>query len=156
MPIHHLSCPQEKKRVIRVSNKNKSREGDREEKENERRVSGFHRNRLDSDQLDLELRVSDTDSEKEGTCVNPDIFFIGVGGLVQGLFLGTSLCEFWLPRVITLKLKMHTEPTFWITFSCTVTTTQCRNNDTQTMTGNVKWKWNPVLAFHSVSLNGSQ
>lgn len=88
-----------------MSNKNKSREGDREEKENERRVSGFHRNRLDSDQLDLELRVSDTDSEKEGTCVNPDIFFIGVGGLVQGLFLGTSLCEFWLPRVITLKLK---------------------------------------------------
>lgn len=88
-----------------MSNKNKSREGDREEKENERRVSGFHRNRLDSDQLDLELRVSDTDSEKEGTCVNPDIFSIGVGGLVQGLFLGTSLCEFWLPRVITLKLK---------------------------------------------------
>lgn len=95
MPIHHLSCPQEKKRVIRVSNKNKSREGDREEKENERRVSGFHRNRLDSDQLDLELRVSDTDSEKEGTCtcLDPDIFSIGVGGLVQGLFLGTLLCE---------------------------------------------------------------
>lgn len=90
-----------------MSNKNKSREGDREEKENERRVSGFHRNRLDSDQLDLELRVSDTDSEKEGTCtcVDPDIFSIGVGGLVQGLFLGTLLCEFWLPRVITLKLK---------------------------------------------------
>lgn len=78
-----------------MSNKNKSREGDREEKENERRVSGFHRNRLDSDQLDLELRVSDTDSEKEGTCtwVDPDIFSIGVGGLVQGLFLGTLLCE---------------------------------------------------------------
>lgn len=81
MPIHHLSCPQEKKRVIRVSNKNKSREGDREEKENERRVSGFHRKRLDSDQLDLELRVSDTDSEKEGIPTDPDIFPVVGGGV---------------------------------------------------------------------------
>lgn len=89
MPIHHLSCPQEKKRVIRVSNKNKSREGDREEKENERRVSGFHRNRLDSDQLDLELRVSDTDSEKEGirTCADPYIFpVVGGGGSLRPIF----------------------------------------------------------------------
>lgn len=87
MPIHHLSCPQEKKRVIRVSNKNKSREGDREEKENERRVSGFHRKRLDSDQLDLELRVSDTDSEKEGIRTDPDNFpVVGGGGSPRPIF----------------------------------------------------------------------
>lgn len=65
MPIHHLSCPRERKRVIRVSNKNKELKDDKPE--NDRRFSSFQRNRLDSDQLDLELRLSETDSDIEGT-----------------------------------------------------------------------------------------
>lgn len=84
MFIYYLSCLQEKKWVIWVFNKNKSWEGDREEKENECWVLGFYRNCLDLDQLDLEFWVFDIDSEKEGicVCVDLDIFLIGVGGLV--------------------------------------------------------------------------
>ena len=86
MPIHHLGCPQERKRVIRVSNKNKKREEDeRDDKEKEGKGTGFQRKRLDSDQLDLELRVSDSESENEGTSLT--VYYRKIMHLLEELII---------------------------------------------------------------------